>query len=85
MSDYAYTYPVDTSFIDRATEPGRIRDTTHRIFQTSREHGTDLWDLVEDDRELTDAEKDQVHRAFGAAESDDDLADKRARGVRYGR
>jgi len=82
---YAYTYPVDTSFIDQATEPGRIRDAAHWIFQACRENGDDLWDLVEDDHDLTDAEKDQVHRAFGATESAAELADKRSRGVRYGR
>jgi hypothetical protein len=82
---YQYTYPVDTSFLDEATEPGPVRAAAHRIFQLSRENGDDLWDLVEDDQELTDVEKNQVHRAFGGTESDADLADKRARNVRYGR
>lgn len=82
---YAYTYPADTTFIDEATEPGPIRDAAHRIFQSSREHGTDLWDQVEDDRGLTDEQKTLVHRAFGAKESDAEIADKRASGVRYGR
>ena len=86
MSSYQYTYPVDeNTFIDENTDPGPIRDAAHRIVRASREHGGDLWDLVEDDSQLSDDEKDQVHRVFGGDESVEELAAKRAAGVRYDR
>jgi hypothetical protein len=82
---YQYTYPNDTTFIDRATEPGRIRYAAYRLFQASRLDGLDLWDVVEDDNSLSDEEKNLVHRVFAPGESDAEIADKRSRGVRYGR
>ncbi len=83
MTGYQYTYPLDTSFIDEATQPGRVRDASYRIIRSTREDGGDLWDAVEDDRDLSDDEKNQVHRVFGSTDSDAEIAAKRAAGVRY--
>lgn len=85
MSGYQYTYPTDTSFIDAATEPGRIRDAAHRLHRACQVSGGDLWDLVEDDTSLTDVEKNEVHRVFAADESVEEIAAMRASGVRYSR
>lgn len=83
--DYAYTYPHDTSFIDRNTEPGRIRDAAHEIFHLAGEFGIDIWDLTEDAGKLTDDEKDGVHRALGATEPIEEIHRRRALGHRYSR
>lgn len=83
---YGYTYPPDIRFIDRATVPGPIRQAAHRLFQECRENGDDMWDLIEDDPDLTDEQKTEVHRVFGGPdETNGVIAEKRARGVRYGR
>jgi hypothetical protein len=72
MSDYAYTYPQDLSFLDQEFgATGRLRELAEKIWLRAGEIGADLYDLVEDWPALSDDDRLRLHLGFGAGSEEE--------------